>query len=313
MHGVVTRGRFASRLLALALVAVLVPAPAFAARTRVTKPEWLRRPGMVAHALGGLSVPTPDGGTRVYTYTNSREAFEQNYAKGYRVFEVDLRMTSDGVLVARHDWSAESFANLGQRYPGHVPTYAEFMATKIHGRFTPLSVADLAQLMREHPNAYIITDTKTTAVISVQKTMRELCRQLGPDRDVLAKRIIIQIYDEWVLGAVRSVYPFENIAYTLHKTSTTRIRALRFAKKNGIQLIVCKFSAYDRSLASQIHAMGMASAVHSTNSASEVRRLRGYGTDLVFSHSLSSKGSAYRSASSMQVVGMGSGSVTDFD
>ncbi|AQT83571.1 hypothetical protein B1222_02595 [Paenibacillus larvae subsp. pulvifaciens] len=51
---------------------------------------------MIAHALG--MVGGQDG-------TNSYEAFLANYKKGFRIFEVDLILTSDGKLAARHDWN----------------------------------------------------------------------------------------------------------------------------------------------------------------------------------------------------------------
>ena len=49
----------------------------------------------VMHGLGQLS------GTSVL---NCREGFDRYYARGARVFEVALRMTSVGQVVLRHDW-----------------------------------------------------------------------------------------------------------------------------------------------------------------------------------------------------------------
>lgn len=48
----------------------------------------------IAHALGGI-----DG----KKYTNSLEALNEGYDNGIKLFEVDLSMTSDNVMVARHD------------------------------------------------------------------------------------------------------------------------------------------------------------------------------------------------------------------
>lgn len=48
----------------------------------------------VAHALGSI-----DG----QLYTNSKEAFERNYAAGFRLFEVDLVQLKDGTVLAAHD------------------------------------------------------------------------------------------------------------------------------------------------------------------------------------------------------------------
>ena len=57
--------------------------------------EILASSHTVMHGLGQLS------GTSVL---NCREGFDRYYARGARVFEVDLRMTRDGQVVLRHDW-----------------------------------------------------------------------------------------------------------------------------------------------------------------------------------------------------------------
>jgi hypothetical protein len=55
--------------------------------------------GFVAHAGGALFEDS-----KIYTYTNCREAVLYNYDKGYRVFEIDFNVTSDGKLAAVHSW-----------------------------------------------------------------------------------------------------------------------------------------------------------------------------------------------------------------
>lgn len=54
----------------------------------------------IAHALGGI-----DG----QTYTNSKEAIENSYNKGVRLFEVDVKLTSDNKLVCVHGWSKKDY------------------------------------------------------------------------------------------------------------------------------------------------------------------------------------------------------------
>lgn len=50
--------------------------------------------GFVAHALGEI-----DG----ESYTNSRQAFERSYERGFRVFEADLVQLADGTVWTVHD------------------------------------------------------------------------------------------------------------------------------------------------------------------------------------------------------------------
>ena len=39
-----------------------------------------------------------------YKYLNVLEALDENYSKGFRLFELDLLLTSDNYIVAAHDW-----------------------------------------------------------------------------------------------------------------------------------------------------------------------------------------------------------------
>lgn len=82
---------------------------------------------LIAHAFGGV-----DGAS----YTNSYEAFITNYNRGYRLFEVDLVQTTDGKLVARHDWSQKLQPDLAA-HRGRNVTKLQFANSLIMGRFQP--------------------------------------------------------------------------------------------------------------------------------------------------------------------------------
>ena len=99
------------------------------------------------HALGMI-----DG----HTYTNSYEALTQNYFRGHRAFECDFLLTSDNELVACHDWGSGEEGD-----PSTIPTEQEFMEAKILGKYTPMSIEDIVRFMDEHPDIYLITDTKS--------------------------------------------------------------------------------------------------------------------------------------------------------
>lgn len=114
--------------------------------------------------------------------TNSLEAFQYNYNRGFRVFEVDLNMTSDNVLVARHDWTRIHYRWLGQDVPpgttSGVPlTLDKVMSLKIHGKYHPISCKQLLDLMRNYPDIYFVTDTKETDERSIRKTFSYLVNE----------------------------------------------------------------------------------------------------------------------------------------
>jgi glycerophosphoryl diester phosphodiesterase len=47
-----------------------------------------------------------DEAIREHLYTNSLQALDSNYQKGYRFLEVNFEWTSDGDIVLLHDWQA---------------------------------------------------------------------------------------------------------------------------------------------------------------------------------------------------------------
>ena len=96
-------------------------------------------PKYIAHAGGGIGK---------MSYTNSRDAFDANYRRGHRCFELDLNWTSDGQLVLIHDWEGnfrDLFPNSKVTVP---PSLDEFLRLTMRNNLTPLSFAGLADWLR---------------------------------------------------------------------------------------------------------------------------------------------------------------------
>ncbi|WP_193316047.1 sulfatase-like hydrolase/transferase [Flavicella marina] len=101
----------------------------------------------IAHAGGAI-----DG----LNYTNSLEAMNNSYEKGFRLFEIDFRSTSDDVFVAVHDW--DEWKAFTSHY-GEVPVSLDiFLASKIANRYTPLDINLVNKWFAAHPDAVLITD-----------------------------------------------------------------------------------------------------------------------------------------------------------
>lgn len=88
--------------------------------------------------------------------TNTRDALNQNYAKGFRLFELDIIETSDGKLVAAHDW------NMWARFTDYVgtlpPSHAEFKKHKIYGDYSTMDLEGINAWFAAHPDAILVTD-----------------------------------------------------------------------------------------------------------------------------------------------------------
>jgi len=89
-------------------------------------------------------------------YTNSLEALNENYRKGFRIFELDIIKTSDGKFIAAHDW--QNWATI-TNYSGDTPvSNYEFLNQKIYNKYTPLDMVGINKWFDEHKDAILVTD-----------------------------------------------------------------------------------------------------------------------------------------------------------
>ena len=164
---------------------------------------------VVAHAMG-----EKDG----MFSTNSLEAFKSSYDKGIRYFEVDFFNTADHRIVAVHDW-IEWFDWLGRNIddsPYRSVSHSDFMAQKIAGKYTPLDVESVAQLMIEYPDIYVITDTKRLAIKYYRDDISRLYMSLELAQEGLSERLIVQAYNEVNIEEARKLLPDKNIIFTAY-------------------------------------------------------------------------------------------------
>ena len=157
----------------------------------------------IAHAGGEI------GGL---TYTNSLEAMNQSYNKGFRMFELDISITSDNVFVAAHGW--DHWARLTE-YVGRLPPPHEvFMQQKIGRRYSPLSIKEINEWFAAHLDAMLVTDKIRTPLEFAAKFIDK-------------SRLMMELFDwEAVFQAQRAgvkALPSENLVYSLN---TDRIHLL---------------------------------------------------------------------------------------
>jgi len=180
--------------------------------------SWANENRFIAHALGGI-----EG----FSYTNSKEAFIKNYAVGHRVFEVDLIFTADEKLVCSHGWN---------NYVS-PPNLIDFLNTKIQGTFTPLALIDLFILLRDYPDTFLVTDTKSFKKNDVRSTFQAIIDTANGLAPEILERIIPQIYSEKMLKYIEEIYPFNSYIYTLYLSRSSKQRVIDFATENGIRVI----------------------------------------------------------------------------
>jgi glycerophosphoryl diester phosphodiesterase len=158
--------------------------------------------GFVAHAFGVV-----DG----HGYTNSLEAFQRNYGRGFRVFEVDVVRLADGTALLAHD-GLEANYGLNKRFT--ESTWADLAGHKYLGRYTILRVQELAGLLRDHPDMYVILDLKYARLDNYKTMLRH-----APER-ALRERIFPHVAERAELDALRTAYPVQNFVLALYHTQS---------------------------------------------------------------------------------------------
>ncbi len=177
----------------------------------------------VAHAGGAV---------RGLTYTNSREALDESYRSGFRVFELDFEWTSDGKLVLVHDWAMTSSQFC---VAPHVFSYAEFTGKRRCDGLTQLVFKDLREWLLSHPDSLVVTDTKNS-----NDRLFAAIRQSG--RDILPQ-LILQVYRLSELDASRQLRP-RAVWFTVYKYGYPAWALRRVEHVDAIVIPIAQYQRY---------------------------------------------------------------------
>ena len=223
-------------------------------------------------------------------YTNSLEAFESNYTKGHRTFEVDLYLTWDEKVVLAHDWNHNARIQKRAWTEQVPPTEEEFKSAKIYSRFTPMSYTDLLRLMKDHPEIWIITDTKYTDKERMEiqfHYMVDTAVALGM-ADIL-DRLVIQIYNEGMYHVVNGIHPFCSYIFTLYQRwdgdSEELKKICRWCMEIGIDTITMPVTLYSKDIQNIVEGINV--YVHTQNNVLEARNTLKSGIRGIYTDSLS--------------------------
>lgn len=227
-------------------------------------PIWTGCHAPVAHALGAI-----DG----VAYTNSLEAFAASYAKGFRVFEIDLARTRDGSIVALHDW----------RDTWHtLPNLAEFKAHRIAGRYTAATLDEILSILQSHPDVYLIVDFKGE-VPDLLAGVVAATRTIDPR---LLMRIVPQVSSKAEAEAAAKLYRFPSEILTLYRTRASDQEVVGLAAGTGIRVVTMSTTRFNRGLVKRLDSLGAKVYVHTVNDRDSAADLRAKGVWGIYTDSL---------------------------
>jgi glycerophosphoryl diester phosphodiesterase len=155
------------------------------------------------------------GGYGELTHLNAQETFEHYYNSGYRYFEYDLRLSSDGRIIATHAWEHIDIPN-----PNNI-TYEEFKSIKLDNGFTPANEEWLMQTIINHPDVRFIIDAKMdttegdSAVLARLETLESI---YNVD---ISQNIIPEIFSKEMWDIVKEQTSFDRYLFSHYKVYYT--------------------------------------------------------------------------------------------
>lgn len=216
--------------------------------------EWMKKGFLVAHAFGAL-----DG----VAYTSSLEAFNDNYKKGHRIFEVDFQLSEDGKLFTLHDRAER------------IGTFEEEQS-KVE--YTLMTFEEVCDLLIEYPDIYIITDTKYfdnySAIGATFDVMKEIIERKDSS---LYNRIIVQFYNQPMYYFMIDNYDFKSYIYTLYQSEDTQEDVISFVEHEEIKAVTMPYQSAKDTYVQKLNDAGCCVFVHTLNDVVEANSQLGNG------------------------------------
>lgn len=218
----------------------------------------------VAHALGGI-----DG----FKYTNSREALEQSYNNGFKLFEVDVKLTSDRKAVCVHGWAQKDYKErLGMEYNEENPImdYSTFMNVKVQGKYTTLSFKDLANFMKQHNDMYVIIDIGCKSYEETKEIYTKIVQDCEYD-DMLLQRLIVGGHTTDMIRAVKDCYNFNliNLYWATDEKREDVVKSkenfVKFCKNNSVNSLSIAKKRFSSEFGEFMRTNGLAVYVFTEN------------------------------------------------
>ncbi|MEW9502614.1 glycerophosphodiester phosphodiesterase family protein [Jeotgalibacillus marinus] len=230
---------------------------------------------LIAHAAGGI---------KGKDYTNSREAFINSYNNGYKLIEIDLSLTSDGKLVARHGWD-ETYGQDFDPAKAKALTYKKFIKLPYYLQYTPMDFKDILVLLEQHPEIYVVLDGKVSSVEDSKKLYKKVGKEIEEVEESIQKRLIPQMYYQDELEVIRS-YGFHDVIYIIGREEFSTESIVKFSKKHDIQAVGIAKTRAKETMIEHLYKKGIVTYIYTINDLDEMYSyfeidVHGFYTDYV--------------------------------
>ena len=175
---------------------------------------WLGKDSflVIAHGLG----------PKLYGGDNTIETLEKGRDRGFRIFEVDVSLTADDVLVCYHGNSEQEINTM---------RYADYINKCKRQNQIPCLFSDIVNYAKLNSNVYFVLDVKNRLFDSYA-----LIRKAVSISNV-GKSFIPQVYDFDQLSFIRKDNLFAGEIFTSYRSFLSNKQIFDYAARYGIKVI----------------------------------------------------------------------------
>lgn len=197
--------------------------------------------GLIAHAGGGIN------GLK---YTNSLEAMEQSIEHGFKMVELDLLISSDGRIVAVHDW--KTFHEMTNSNNTGSISSKEFESKIIYGKYKTINISTAIDILDGNDVVLVTDKIKNLALLSKYI--------IDKDKSIIEVFSIDKYNEAIELGFNNVALNIDlNTPFILDWIDLNKIKAVTYRGDNLGSL----GSEYKKAI--ELSNMGVSSMIYSTN------------------------------------------------
>ncbi len=241
--------------------------------------SWTENSIYICHALGGIDDRA---------YTNSREALERSYEKGYRNIETDFEYSSDGELVLIHNFKKKTLKELFsiETEEEEMPlSLSEFRSLKVYGEYTTMTLEELFSFMADHKDMYLILDGKYDDEAMVKKEYSDLIKLAGGKDPEILNRMVPQIYNESMYDWIQELYDWKSVIFTWYKLDDDTMdpeEIFKFCAERDIRVCTMEDEKENPLIDKTAGKYGVMVYVHTINSEGRRDRLLSSGVHGIY-------------------------------
>lgn len=235
---------------------------------------------LVAVALGGVK--------HLYCNMNTIEGFENSYENGFKLFEVDVRLTSDDELVCVNGWGDSIFRKFELKKDSElckVMTKEEFLEQKYYGFYETIDFLQLINKIKDLKNINLIIDIGKPRNEKLELFFEKMQELMPKD---FVPNIMIRLQRQKDVVLMRKISPSFNIAfYSDEKIKESNINELiDFCLEYDIHLVTMKIENFDVYQVKILHQNNIRVCVFTCNDLKVSMELIEQGADLIGTHYL---------------------------